>query len=337
MQRRGNMGDDVGQLMTKPEIASLLGVSIENIKAWSHYFAEWLDVCPRPVKRLHDQDDVRMFALINEINRQMGSDVTSCQRIPQMERMLWSCDQAVSIWHKRKAARKRPDVARWQIVGAGDECLKYDYEWLTPLRSSVANIADFGCWASDPAIRTCSEPYALLWTLDAAKVVVVDKKSEYIRNAQEWLNSTRGQYLFFNDYDLKFATGDITDTDLIERTDVLDEGVFELSYCDNVLYNVHSDPNKLRDAIDTMVRVVKPGGWVIAVEPQMGVQFEERPVPVNEPEDISRYFEAAGLTKFSLDDAPSHSYCYQKLEAGQYPLRPVLGTKRKQQILSIQE
>ena len=86
---------------------------------------------------------------------------------------------------------------------------------------------------------------------------------------------------------------------------------------------MYKSSQALQDSIDTMARAVKPGGWVIAVEPKMGVEFENKPcdlfngelsmpVPMNKCKDISKYFEAAGLVRSKLDDAPECSYCYRK-------------------------
>jgi len=164
-------------------------------------------------------------------------------------------------------------------------CLKYEYEWLKPLRPYVDSIVVFGCSATE--CETCAEPYALLWTLKATRIVVIDKNPEYILNAQRW----RERHPDFKDYPLEFVVGDMTD-----EIDALDESTFDLSYCKDVLYSMYSSPQELQESINTMARVVKPGGWVIA----------------REPVDIRHVFEAAGLARVCLDNAPDWSYCYKK-------------------------
>jgi hypothetical protein len=60
---------------------------------------------------------------------------------------------------------------------------------------------------------------------------------------------------------------------------------------------MRSDAGKLQAAVDTMARVVKPGGWVIA----------------NEDKGLDRRFEEAGLAKAEgLGNAPEYAYCYRK-------------------------
>jgi SAM-dependent methyltransferase len=219
---------------------------------------------------------------------------------------------AEAIRQKRRAEKKLPEIARWKVAGGEDGvCLRYEYEWLKPLRSSVDSIADFGCWATTDA-QTPSEPYSLLWTLEATRVVVIDKNPEYIRNAQAWLDFTRARHSYFEDYDLKFIVGDLTD-----RIDALNECDFDLSYCDRVLYNMYPNLEELQNSINEMARVVKPGGWVIAIEPKMGVEYEFDgkalvPNPLNDPKNASQFFEAANLDRAYLDGAPDFSYCYRK-------------------------
>ena len=81
--------------------------------------------------------------------------------------------------------------------------------------------------------------------------------------------------------------------------------------------------DELRASINTMAKAVKPNGWIIAIEPKIGVEFEETPceilggevsmpVPVSEVVDISHHFEAAGLTRVSIDNAPKWACCLRK-------------------------
>lgn len=179
----------------------------------------------------------------------------------------------------------------WQIVAQG--LLKTDFEWLQPLRAFVSSIIVFGCWDNGDANRGCREPYVLLRILEAASAVVVDKEAEYIRNARSWFQKTQAQYPeLFGACDLKFAV-----TDMTRETDELTVNCFDLAYCSGVLYFMRSDASKLQASVNTMARVVKPGGWVIA----------------NEDKGLERQFEEAGLEKAEgLDDAPEYAYCYRK-------------------------
>lgn len=314
--------------MTKSEIAAFLNVSSENILIWAQgqWFGDWLDDCTEHVEKVHEENDILMFGIINYLNSLIDEGIPFDQRIQRIQQNLYITPEAERIREQLSKKRSRPEVERWRAVSTHGACLKYEYEWLEPLQPEVEKIADFGCWASDARSGTCAEPYALLWVLDALEVTVVDKEQQYIQNAQEWLRNIRQRYDYFNDYGMEFFVGDMTDRGLIAQIDALNEGDFDLSYCHNVLYNLYPDPSDLQDAIGNMARVVKAGGWIIAVEPKAGVEYEQRmcdsfisglsipapPIPLNQPTNISEHFEAVGLTDFVLDNAPEWSYCYQK-------------------------
>ena len=70
---------------------------------------------------------------------------------------------------------------------------------------------------------------------------------------------------------------------------------------------------KLEKAIEQMVKVVKPGGWIIAVEPVFGFDMNSNLRIISEPKDISYLFDSFGLQKQNLVDSPEWSYCYRKL------------------------
>jgi SAM-dependent methyltransferase len=179
----------------------------------------------------------------------------------------------------------------WQVVAQG--LLRSDFEWLKPLRASVSSIIVFGCWDNGDTVRGCREPYALLRLLEATSAVVVDKEAEYVRNAQNWFQKTQARYPeLFGAYDLKFVVNDMT-----KETDELPIDCFDLAYCSGVLHFMRSDVGQLQAAINTMARVVKPGGWVIACE----------------DEGLDRRFEEAGLERVqSLSNVPEHAYSHRK-------------------------
>lgn len=311
------MLSDRGRSKTKTEIAELLGVPVDKIEMWSGWFAEWLDIDSRWKYKMHDEDDLQIFTLISKLDAQMDENVDPKERIRLIRRGLRSSRAAVSIRLKRKEERARPEVARWQVISSHGVSLRRDFEWVKSLQSRVYSIADFGCWASEA--KTCSQPYALLWTLEATRVVVVDKDPEHICYAQKWLETYRTKHPYFKEYNLEFVVGDMTG-----RIDGLNEGDFELSYCKDVLYIIYEQKGleEIQNAIKEMTRAVKPGGWVIAVELKIGAKFEDAPIDlfggkslprqVSDPIDISRHFEVAGLVRVSVDGAPKWSYCYRK-------------------------
>ena len=60
---------------------------------------------------------------------------------------------------------------------------------------------------------------------------------------------------------------------------------------------MRSDAGKLQAAVNTIARVVKPGGWVVA----------------NEDEGLDRRFERPGLEEAEcLDNAPEYTFCDMK-------------------------
>jgi len=108
------MAINQGRLMTKSEIAELLGVSIHDIQRWAQRFADWLDVCPRWRDRTHDKHDIQIFTFISEIDRQLGDNVPFQQRMSSMERELKSSRMARDIRQKRIMEKRCWEVTRWQ-------------------------------------------------------------------------------------------------------------------------------------------------------------------------------------------------------------------------------
>jgi SAM-dependent methyltransferase len=179
----------------------------------------------------------------------------------------------------------------WQIVAQDLE--RSDFEWLALLGASVSSLIVFGCWDDGDANRQCREAYVLLRVLEATRAVVVDREAEYIRNARSWFQNTQAQYPdLFAACDLRFVVADMA----IEAHN-LPADCFDLAYCSGVLYSMRSDAGALQAAVNTMARVVKPGGWVIA----------------SEDEGLDRQFQEAGLEEAERpEDAPAYAYCYRK-------------------------
>ncbi len=199
-------------------------------------------------------------------------------------------------------------IERWflQLTTVG---MQGAFAWLAPLKNSVKQIVNWGCW-------TGAEPFALLWTLDATEMVIVEKEQDNLKafeEQREILEKKLANSLIGRGIQVKIA-------DMTTQVDGLPDNYFDLAYCEEVLYYMQEDYQALQNAINEMTRVTKSGGLVIAVESKFKAQFEEVehpifkkiPVQVTEPEDISQFFEAAGLTRISLHDAPDYSYCYIK-------------------------
>jgi SAM-dependent methyltransferase len=179
----------------------------------------------------------------------------------------------------------------WQIVAQGLE--RSDFEWLEPLGASMSSLIVLGCWDDGDANRKCREAYALLRILEATRALVVDREAEYIRNARSWFRETRARHPdLFGACDLRFVVADMA----IEPHG-LPVDCFDLAYCSGVLYSMRSDAGALQATVNTMARVVKPGGWVIACE----------------DEGLDWQFQEAGLEEAERpEDAPAYAYCYRK-------------------------
>jgi SAM-dependent methyltransferase len=179
----------------------------------------------------------------------------------------------------------------WQTVAQG--LVRRDFAWLQPLRGTVSDIVVFGCWDDGETDRQCREAYALLRVLHASRATVLDKEAAYIGNARAWYQEARaGQPKWFAGWVLEFVV-----SDMAGEAPELRSNAYDLAYCSGVLFFMHSEPSKLQAAVNTMARVVSPGGWVIACE---------------DP-GLTSLFEGAGLLKADrLDGAPDYAYCYRK-------------------------
>ncbi len=170
-------------------------------------------------------------------------------------------------------------------------------KWLSQVSASVEIIANFGC--------TSSEFLALLWRLDAAEVKVVEREEKH-RNKQPMGPRKELEFVgkkipaALEGRSVEFIVADMSKL----REDELASDYCDLTYCEEVLYFMMSDLQEVRDSISQMARIVRPGGWVIAVELHLSENIDR--------EKIGRLFEAAGLRKYGLDGAPSFSYCYKK-------------------------
>ena len=193
-----------------------------------------------------------------------------------------------------------------------------NYAWLISLRNSVNRIVNFGCMSN--------EPFALLWTLDAEEIIVVEKDLSNLEKEDGPIQNLE----FLRKYvpasmdsrTVKFIVADMTS----EITE-LSSDYFDLAYCENVLYFMGDDLLLVQRAIDEMARVVNSDGLVIAVEPKIGTERKtisqdffgikkDISIPSSNPININHLFVSAGLIKTEILDAPEGSYCYQKPTSG---------------------
>lgn len=169
-----------------------------------------------------------------------------------------------------------------------------DFRWLSQLRGSITEIVNFGCWNPEPLV--------LLWVLNAREVKVVEKEERHLDRPKEILENIK---LSFPSCLEGRSVEFLPPTDMI--TVELPQEYFDLAYCERVLTNMEDD-QIIQAAINKMAMVVKPGGWVIAVESMPDEQGIPRP-----RKEIELMFEQAGLREVHLYAAPENAYCYRKV------------------------
>ena len=192
--------------------------------------------------------------------------------------------------------------------------LREQHGWLAQLPARVERIANFGCWSG-------CEPFALMWILDASEVMVVEKEEKYIEELNNQFEIVNHRY----PESLQGRAINSVCCDMTQPIPELTDGYFDLAYCENVLYTlpIQGGLDALERGIRQMIRVVKPNGFVVAVEPKFGAKFETQrcdalgidislPVRISEPEDMSHLFSSSGLRKLGVPGYPPYTYCYQK-------------------------
>lgn len=187
------------------------------------------------------------------------------------------------------------------------------YTWLINLPLQIKRIANFGC-------SSCVKPFAFLWILDAKEVMVVDFAEEAIKDLCEEIE------IVTNRCPESLQGRNITPIcrDMTHSLPELPDLYFDLAYCEDVLYTLplQGGAKKLEQAINQMIRVIKPNGLLIAVEPKFGVTFQTEEdktlgihlstgIPITEPIDMSEIFLSKNLKKLEISKCPAYTYCYQ--------------------------
>lgn len=181
-----------------------------------------------------------------------------------------------------------------------------------------AKVVDFGCHIG-------YHTFGLMWSLNALECVGVDKDDLIINQAQSYFADLKSHisnclelanYMQENDLkwwqnnvpkflkELRFPTFIQTD---ITRNTGLEPG-YDLVYCDRVLYHILAEeqpdlpiPNirGLNNSVKEMIRVIKPDGWLLAVEPEI--------------QDYEMLFIDAGLEQIAkTQDNSKTRYLYKK-------------------------
>ncbi len=188
------------------------------------------------------------------------------------------------------------------------------YSWLSGIPDPIERIVNFGCWSG-------SEPFALLWTLDANEIAVIEIEEKFLKDLVEQIEiihtkqpgSMQGRTITYICCDMTMPILDLQDQ------------YFDLAYCEDVLYSllIQGGSAAVDQGIQQMIRVVKQTGFIVAVEPKYGVNFQTRksdssvlpislPVPLNEPDDMTDRFSSKRLNKYAIPNSPTYAYCFQK-------------------------
>ncbi|MDO9129687.1 MAG: methyltransferase domain-containing protein, partial [Anaerolineales bacterium] len=137
---------------------------------------------------------------------------------------------------------------------------------------------------------------------------------EELRNQKDIVNHRYPESL--QERTINYVCGDMT-----KPLSELPDQYYDLAYCEDVLYTLQINSEILDRGISQMIRVVKPNGFIIAVEPKFGAQFETRivlgvpmsvPNTASEPQSMSGLFSSKGLKKIEVSGCPPYAYCYQK-------------------------
>jgi len=190
------------------------------------------------------------------------------------------------------------------------------FDWLNKLNPPHRKIVNFGCDIGE-------ETFQIMWALDADEAVGIDIDESDIEAAKQTLEQImqdvceskeafnlamtkqedREWWIYSvpecmkNDNFPEFFVADMT-----QQTD-LPGNHFDIAYCWYVLN--HIDGSKVPQAIAEMKRVVRDGGWIVAVEPV--------DLPDGTPLDFSYMFRKAELGK--IMDFDDGYYLYRKESA----------------------
>lgn len=196
-------------------------------------------------------------------------------------------------------------------------------DFLKGLKNEINDMVIFGFWSGN-------EPKSILHTLDAKSVMVIEKNWSYIeRFRQNYKHENKIGFICADmtsdipalkpeNYDLAFCrnvlyqlinSDEITQAENVlggeyRRKDGLDAQLY-INLKVAVQQAFRNDNSALKQGIHQMSKGIKQGGYIIAVESQL-FNYELN-------KDIEEIFLSEGLKPFTLDDAPSYTFSYQKI------------------------
>jgi SAM-dependent methyltransferase len=145
--------------------------------------------------------------------------------------------------------------------------LRKKFEFLINLNPPAKNVVNIGCaakWDQVMGFQGGEEPFALLWTLGAEKISIVDINRDSLKVVQNRVTELKKRYHHcFNRCDgvFEYVSADITQPDEMGQ---LPANKYELAYCSRVLCGIKQDG--VEKAIREIARMIKPQCWVVSHE-----------------------------------------------------------------------
>jgi ubiquinone/menaquinone biosynthesis C-methylase UbiE len=217
---------------------------------------------------------------------------------------------------------------QYSLFGQIEIKKKMDIQWLVTSGAPGERIANFGCGNG-------FETLALICAFGANEAIGIDKDGEKIRQGRDLLEMIKEnvQVIFVSVYhraypqswweskvpdplkglifsktprshipgsfrkELRETSVIFIEADIAEPIAELGSDCFDLAYCRRVLYQIRESQgmDEVKSAINQMARVVKNGGWVVAVEP--AVSRDGRPY------DFRQFFKQVKLTQVTDIDS----------------------------------
>jgi hypothetical protein len=153
--------------------------------------------------------------------------------------------------------------------------LRTKFAFLENIRPSAKRVANLGCAArwykpDDPrsGYSGGEEPFALLWTLEAKKISIIDIDGDSLKVVQNRVAELKERYhQCFEKCEqvFEYVSADITQSDAMMH---LPANKYELAYCSGVLCGIDDKYGQdgVEKAIREIARLIKSQCWVVSHE-----------------------------------------------------------------------
>lgn len=194
----------------------------------------------------------------------------------------------------------------------GDE-LKEKFLFLQNLKPLPKTVVNFGCsakWDSWAGFEGGLEPFALLWTLKAKKVVVIDVNEDSIAALRKHLSELVVNYPRCFECCMDCFDYLVADITIAKQMSRLLPKQFDLAYCSRVLLDIEHDSglDGARKAVAEISRVVKPDGSIVSHEADACIPYPNKYVDMFSKEgfdklEIVRQLESISLPGLQIEYA----------------------------------